>query len=74
MLACRFKLGHALKVSDLKLPEGVGVRLAQDMRNQSVVLFPSKWAMDYFLEKRPGLVFHHISPHDLVPGNQARAS
>lgn len=31
------ELGHALKVSDLKLPEGVGVRLAQDHTIASVV-------------------------------------
>jgi peptide chain release factor 3 len=50
---------------------GTGVRLALDMRNQSVVLFPNKWAMDYFLDKRAGQVFHHISPHDLVPNGSA---
>ena len=44
---------------------GNGVRLAEDVRGQLVVLFPEKWSIDYFAKKHPGLPLHTVSPHDV---------
>lgn len=43
---------------------GTGVRLAQDVRGQMVVLFPNKWAVDYFAEKHPKIALFPVSQHD----------
>jgi len=45
---------------------GSGVRLAWDMRGHPVLLFPSEWAIRYFMEKYPKLLLHTVSPH--APG------
>ena len=50
------------KVADLYL--GSGVRLATDMRGQLAILFPDKWAVDYFAKEHPELPLLTISPHD----------
>ncbi len=48
---------------------GSGVRLAADLRGRPVVLFPSLWAVDYFVKEHPKLTLHTVSPHDLsLPG------
>jgi peptide chain release factor 3 len=41
-----------------------GVRLALDIRDQLVILFPTKWALDYFVKEHPKLELHPVSPHD----------
>jgi peptide chain release factor 3 len=46
---------------------GLGAKLALDLRGQYVILFPSKWAVDYFIDKNPALTLHHVSPHALPP-------
>ena len=43
---------------------GTGVRLAQDVRGQLVILFPNKWAVDYFAEKHPKVELFSVSQHD----------
>ncbi len=45
---------------------GNGVTLARDTRGQLAVLFPSAWAVDYFVEKHAGVRLHTVSPHDLA--------
>jgi peptide chain release factor 3 len=44
---------------------GNGVRLAEDVRGQLVVLFPEKWSIDYFAKKHPKLPLHMVSAHDV---------
>jgi peptide chain release factor 3 len=46
---------------------GNGVRLAEDVRGQIVVLFPEKWSVDYFVKKHPELPLHTVSPHAIAP-------
>ena len=41
---------------------GIGVKLAEDLMGQLVILFPTQWALDYFLEKNPGTKLHSVSP------------
>jgi peptide chain release factor 3 len=48
---------------------GSGVRLARDMRGHPVLLFPSEWAIRYFMEKHAGVPLHPVSPHE--PGFSA---
>jgi peptide chain release factor 3 len=47
---------------------GKGVKLARDIRDHWVVLFPDSWSMEYFADKRRKLVLHPVSPHDQAPG------
>jgi peptide chain release factor 3 len=42
---------------------GIGVKLAEDLQGNLVILFPTQWALDYFLEKNPGASLHTVSPH-----------
>ena len=42
---------------------GDGVKLAIDARGQLVILFPDKWAVDYFAKENPGIELHTVSPH-----------
>ena len=42
---------------------GTGVKIATDMRGQFVILFPDKWAVDYFIKEHPGVELHNVSPH-----------
>ncbi|MCE9613588.1 MAG: peptide chain release factor 3 [Lentisphaerae bacterium] len=42
---------------------GAGVRLAQDIRNQLVILFPDQWAVDYFVKEHADVGLHTVSPH-----------
>jgi len=42
---------------------GTGVKIALDIRGQYVILFPDKWAVEYFLKEHPGVELHTISPH-----------
>lgn len=46
---------------------GDGVRLAEDVRGQLVILFPDPWKLDYFARNHDGLALHKISPHDAHP-------
>lgn len=46
---------------------GSGVKLARDVRGQTVILFPNQWALDYFAKEHPGFELHTVSPHDLEP-------
>jgi peptide chain release factor 3 len=48
---------------------GDNVRIARDNRGQYVLLFPSKWAMDYFISNHSKLELHTISPHN--PASEA---
>ena len=41
---------------------GIGVKLAEDLLGNLVILFPTTWALDYFLEKNPGARLHSVSP------------
>ena len=41
---------------------GIGVKLAEDLQGNLVILFPTAWALDYFLEKNPGTRLHTVSP------------
>ncbi len=41
---------------------GIGVKLAHDLDGNLVILFPTQWALDYFLEKNPSTKLHAISP------------
>ncbi len=43
---------------------GDGVRLATDVRNQLVLLFPDKWAVDYFAKEHPEHALFALSPHE----------
>ena len=43
---------------------GAGVKLAQDVRGQLVILFPTPWALDYFAKEHPALALHPVSPHE----------
>jgi len=43
---------------------GTGVKLALDVRGQLVILFPTPWAVNYFVEKHPRATLHTVSPHD----------
>jgi peptide chain release factor 3 len=43
---------------------GTGVRLARDIRDQIVVLFPSEWSVGYFMREHPELELHLVSPHE----------
>jgi peptide chain release factor 3 len=43
---------------------GTGVKLAYDCCGHLVVLFPGKWAMDYFVEEHSDMTFHNVSPRD----------
>lgn len=47
---------------------GKGVKLARDIRDHWVVLFPDAWSLEYFADKRRKLVLHPVSPHDQMPG------
>ena len=40
---------------------GIGVKLAHDLDGNLVILFPTRWALDYFLEKNPGTVLSATS-------------
>jgi peptide chain release factor 3 len=42
---------------------GANVKIAKDIRGQYVILFPSKWAMDYFASNHNKLELHTVSPH-----------
>jgi len=44
---------------------GDGVRLAHDIRNQLVILFPDNWKLDYFVKNHPDLALHQVSPHKM---------
>jgi peptide chain release factor 3 len=46
---------------------GAGVRLATDVRGQLVVLFPTEWALRYYVEKHPNVILYTISPHLAPP-------
>ena len=41
---------------------GAGVRLATDVEDELVILFPDKWNIDYFLEKHPKAELFLTSP------------
>ncbi len=41
---------------------GMGVKLAEDLQGNLVILFPSQWSLDYFLEKNAGTRLHTVSP------------
>ncbi len=41
---------------------GIGVKLAEDLDGNLVVLFPTQWALDYFIEKNPKATLHAVSP------------
>ena len=45
-----------------KLYFGTGVQFARDAEDNFVVLFPNKWAIDYFLDKNKGISLHLVSP------------
>jgi peptide chain release factor 3 len=40
---------------------GTGVRLAEDLQGELVILFPSNWSMQHFIEKHPELELHTVS-------------
>ncbi len=42
---------------------GSGVRLGTDLLGRPVILFPTDWALQYYVEKHPDVVLHTISPH-----------
>ncbi len=42
---------------------GAGVRLARDIRNQLVILFPTEWSVSYFAGEHQDLELHLVSPH-----------
>ncbi len=46
---------------------GDGVRLAEDIRGQLVILFPDQWKLDYFSRNNGTVALHKISPHDAHP-------
>lgn len=46
---------------------GDGVKLAEDVRGQLVILFPDPWKLDYFVRNHPKLALHKVSPHDAHP-------
>jgi len=52
------------KVTSLFL--GSGVKLAQDIRGQLVILFPTTWSLDYFAKEHPEFKLHLVSPHARV--------
>lgn len=41
---------------------GIGVKLAHDLDGNLVILFPTQWALDYFMEKNPEANLHTTSP------------
>ena len=41
---------------------GIGVKLAHDLDGNLVILFPTQWALDYFIEKNPKTRLHAVSP------------
>ena len=41
---------------------GIGVKLAHDLDGNLVILFPTQWALDYFMEKNPKATLHAVSP------------
>ena len=41
---------------------GIGVKLARDLDGNLVILFPTQWALDYFIEKNPGATLTATSP------------
>ena len=41
---------------------GIGVKLAHDLDGNLVILFPTQWALDYFIEKNPKATLHSVSP------------
>lgn len=41
---------------------GIGVKLAHDLDGNLVILFPTTWALDYFIEKNPKATLHTTSP------------
>lgn len=41
---------------------GIGVKLAHDLDGNLVILFPTQWALDYFIEKNPKAALHPVSP------------
>lgn len=43
---------------------GDGVRLAEDVRGQLVILFPDTWKLDYFARNHDKIALYKISPHD----------
>jgi peptide chain release factor 3 len=51
---------------------GNGVRLAEDMRGQIVILFPEKWSVDYFVKKHADLPLHTVSPHAITAPPSSR--
>jgi peptide chain release factor 3 len=50
-----------------KLYLGSNVKIATDVRGQYVILFPDKWAVDYFHKEHPGIQLHTVSPHATSP-------
>jgi peptide chain release factor 3 len=55
-----------IKQQDLeKVFFGDGVRLATDTRGQLVILFPSKWSLDYFVKEHPSMELCQVSPHQV---------
>ncbi len=57
-------------VQDLFL--GAGVKLAEDVEGELVILFPNPWSLDYFREKNPSLKLFTVSPtanpvHHIAP-------
>lgn len=56
-------LDPSMKLPDVeKLYFGTGVQYARDVLDNYVVLFPTKWALDYFVEKNPKINLHLVSP------------
>jgi len=49
---------------------GPGVKLAQDIRGQIVILFPDPWATEYFVKKHPDLKLSLVSPHEVSAAPQ----
>ncbi len=48
------------QLQDLYL--GSGVRLAEDIEGELVILFQDKWGVSYFSEKNPRFTLHPVSP------------
>jgi peptide chain release factor 3 len=44
--------------------QGANVRLATDISDAAVLLFPDAWSVTYFQEKHPKVVLHKVSPLD----------
>jgi peptide chain release factor 3 len=46
---------------------GRNTRIAKDSRGQYVILFPSKWSMDYFISEHSKIELRTVSPHQVAP-------